>query len=124
MSSLRPFRLTPWLVRALVPERRIGTYALHRDGAVVYIGRSDTDLQRRLIQHATAHRAEYFTYDVHHSVQHAFEVESSMFHNLQGSLTNCIHPASPAATGAQCPFCRHQVQLALTQRLSTLTPMP
>lgn len=124
MSSLRPFRLTPWLVRALIPERRIGTYTLHRGGSVIYIGRSDTDLQRRLIQHAAAHRAEFFTYDVHHSVQHAFEVESSMYHNLQGSLTNCIHPAAPAINGARCPFCRPQVQSARTQRLTALPLAP
>jgi len=83
----------------------------------MYIGRSDTDLRRRILQHAAARRAEYFTYDVHHTAQHAFEVESSMYHSEQESLTNCIHPAAPKATRAQCPFCPPQVHATRTQRL-------
>ena len=116
VRSLRPLRLVPWLVRTLVPSGHIGTYALHQDGDVIYVGRSN-DLRRRLIAHSEDRRAEYFTYDVHKSSLHAFEVESALYHILADSITNQIHPAAPKHSGATCPFCRHAAVASLADRL-------
>jgi hypothetical protein len=119
-ASLRPLRLVPWLVRTLVPERYVGTYALHQDGDVVYVGRSD-DLRSRLIVHAENRRADFFTYDVHKSSLHAFEVESALYHILSGSITNRIHPAAPKKSGATCPFCRAAALESLAERIDLRT---
>lgn len=120
MSAQRPLRLRPWLISAVLPPKRIGTYRLHRYGCVVYVGRSDTDLRRRLIQHADANRADFFTYDVHWTSEQAYVMECALFHNAFGEAKNKIHPATPAHQALSCPFC-----LGLTgARLDLTTPRP
>lgn len=121
MEIQRRFQLRPWLVRALIPPGQIGTYELFRDRQLTYVGRSDTDLRRRLIQHSRAHRAEFFTFDIHRSTQNAFEAECCLFHGADHVLTNQIHPAAPRHTAHRCPFCRHIVTPTLSNRLAALT---
>lgn len=116
-SSIRPLRLLPWVVRAVVPPAQIGTYALHRDGTVIYVGRSH-DLRRRLIEHADANRADFFTFDVHDTPLEAFKIESAFYHALKDTITNHIHPAAvPGQSGVACPFCRVITLAILTQRI-------
>jgi len=115
-GALRPLRLAPWLVRAVIPAGHTGTYALRRGGGVTYVGRSD-DLRQRLIVHAESDRADFFTYDLHSTSVQAYEVESALFHILTGKVTNQIHPAAPAHSGARCPFCRAVAVAALTERI-------
>lgn len=115
-ASLRPLRLAPWLVRAVIPLGCRGTYALRRDRRVMYVGRSD-DLRRRLIEHALSGRADYFTFDIHSTSVQAYEVESALFHILFGAVANQIHPAAPALSGVSCPFCQSTAIAALTQRV-------
>lgn len=115
-GALRPLRLAPWLVRAVIPAGHTGTYALRRRGIVVYVGRSG-DLRQRLIVHAESNRADFFTYDVHATSVQAYEVESALFHVLAGAITNQIHPAAPGHSGARCPFCRATAIAALTERI-------
>lgn len=105
MNGQRIYRLRPWLVRAMIPPALIGTYVLYRDRTAVYIGRSDRDLQQRLLQHSTAGRGDYFTYDIHRHPLIAFDVECSLFHALNEGLTNRIHPDHPNYQEAKCPFC-------------------
>ena len=105
MNGGRLYRLRPWLVRAMVPSALIGTYVLYRDRTPVYIGRSDRDLQQRLLQHSAAGRGDYFTYDIHRHPLIAFDVECSLFHALNDDLTNRIHPDHPNYQEAACPFC-------------------
>lgn len=116
-SSARPFRLVPWVVRAVIPPGRIGTYALHRDGKVMYVGRS-RDLRRRLVEHACAKKGNFFTFDVHDTPLDAFEIESAFYHALKETITNHIHPAVvPSRSGVVCPFCRTVAMAMLTQRI-------
>ncbi|MDR6909061.1 hypothetical protein J2W54_000488 [Rhodococcus fascians] len=123
MATMRPWQLRPWLIRAVIPQAQIGTYSLYKNGVVIYVGRSDTDLRRRLVEHALTHRADYFTYDVHRTVQHAFESECSLFHGWKGTLTNLIHPATPGYTEHTCPFCPHTIASVLANRIHlTATP--
>jgi hypothetical protein len=102
----RLYRLQPWMVRALIPARCMGSYVLYDRATPLYVGRSDTCLQRRLLRHAYRRRAPYFTFDIHQSEMHAYTVECAIFHALRPQLSNLIHPAVPDDTAAHCPFCR------------------
>ena len=115
MTGQRRFSLRPWLIRALIPSHRVGTYVLSRQADVVYIGRSDTDLRRRLIEHALNRGAStYFTYAIHRSALMAYDDECSLFHAVGDRTTNIAHPQSPAGVTAPCGFC--QANLAATRR--------
>lgn len=103
----RLLRLRPWLVRALIPPQYIGTYVLYTStGVPSYIGRSDTDLRRRLLRHCTNRRGVYFTYDVHNSPLNAYEIECALFHTLTPDISNRIHPDRPTYQRASCVYCR------------------
>jgi len=112
-------RLSRWVVRALIPAGLIGTYILHRGGSPIYVGRSDTDLQRRLLEHSARARGDYFTYDVHYSPEQAFEVECSLFHALRPTITNVLHPDRPDHLTPLCPFCPDTLIDVLGNRLRT-----
>jgi hypothetical protein len=112
----RRFVLRPWLVRSLLPVETIGTYVLWDRKAPFYAGRSDTSLQRRLVEHARVHRDTYFTFDVSHTADLAFDMECSLFHALHGRLRNQIHPGRPGYSTATCPFCRdHLLQVRIAR---------
>lgn len=118
MTRRRLYRLHPWLVRALIPPDRVGSYILYRAAFPIYVGRSDTDLRRRLLQHAEAGTAEYFSYDVHPSPSHAHRAECSLFHAADGPLTNCIHPDAPDYLDIQCSFCSASLHEVPDNRLT------
>lgn len=112
----RRYRLRPWLIRSLIPARQMGSYVLYRRGSAVYTGRSDTDLRRRLLAHAASARAEYFTFDVHHSPITAYAAECLFFHVLEPPMDNQVHPSSPSGGLARCPYCAPTVQLTRRSR--------
>lgn len=118
MNGQRLLRLQPWLVRATIPPGLAGTYILHRAGGPIYVGRSDTDLQRRLIQHCGTRRGDYFSYDTHYSATAAFEVECSLYHSFRDSITNILHPDAPNFSNARCPFCVSQLEQVLASRIN------
>lgn len=114
----RLLRLKPWLVRALIPPRMIGTYVLYTaSGVPRYIGRSDTDIRRRLLRHSSEQSGDYFTFDIHNSPANAFDMECALFHALAPSLLNRIHPDRPNFHRTGCAFCR------TTQRAARQTPI-
>lgn len=117
MNGQRLLRLKPWLVRATIPPGWAGTYILHRAGEPIYVGRSDTDLRRRLIQHCGTEKGEYFSYDTHYSATAAFEVECSLYHSLQDSIINILHPDAPNFSDASCPFCASNLKQVLANRI-------
>ncbi|MDF9813968.1 hypothetical protein M2266_003199 [Streptomyces sp. SPB162] len=99
-------RMSPWLIRSLIPARVVGTYVLYTaTGVPRYVGRSDTDIRRRLLRHCTDRTGAYFTYDVHHNPANAFEVECALFHSLSPQLANRIHPDRPNFHETACLFC-------------------
>ena len=114
----RLYRLAPWLVRAVVPDAVAGSYTLFSDATAVYTGRSDTDLRRRLLNHAHYRRAEYFDFDSHTGPHGAFLVECATYHAVGPGLRNRIHPGAPAGSGETCPFCRSTALATITGRLS------
>lgn len=117
--SRRAYRLRPWLVRALIPARRTGSYVLFAGNRATYAGRSDTDLSRRLVGHARAGSADYFDFDVHPTRERAFIAECAIFHLLVGTAhaRNVLHPATPAGSDIFCPFCTDDPELRARLRL-------
>jgi len=99
-------RLHPWLVRALIPPRVIGTYVIYSvSGRAPYVGRSDTDIRRRLLRHCADQRGDYFTYGVQLSAVGAYDVECALFHLLAPGVSNRIHPDRPDFHPTPCAFC-------------------
>ncbi len=101
-------KLTEAMVRALVPARVSGVYTLGRyadaQPVVVYVGRSDLDLRRRLLSHARAGEFDWFSFTVTRSIFEAFRLECCGWH-LYSSICNMIHPDAPARLPYRCPYC-------------------
>lgn len=106
----RLFKLSPHVVRMLIPKEIIGSYILYKleDNKIIpeYIGRSDFDLRNRLIRHALNNKAQYFEYMVLDSREKAFNLECSLFHALSGEISNKIHPDNPNNIRISCPICK------------------
>jgi Zn finger protein HypA/HybF involved in hydrogenase expression len=118
----RLYRLSPWLIRALIPVSYIGTYKLFRLGETepIYVGRSDTCLRNRLLRHTQANRADYFDYDIQWTLEKCFIAECSAYHALLGKTDNLIHPAQPHGLNLKCPFCRSTFYQIRQNRFSYL----
>ncbi len=89
----------------------IGNYLLghlNQKGALVvkYVGRSDTDLNERLLDHVGEY--EHFTFQYASSEKVAFEQECRDYHRFggeKGSLDNAVHPDRPDGFYWKCPIC-------------------
>ena len=81
-------------------------YAIHpRDGGIVrYVGRSDSDVRMRLLQHADEGRYRWFEFDYATSPKDAFEHECRLWHRHQPPDNN-LHPDRPTGTNWKCPVC-------------------
>ncbi len=106
----RLYKLTPWLIRMIIPSQLIGTYTLYLNDSLgcrpVYTGRSDTDLRRRLISHPLMGYATHFEYNTYDCPEKAFIVECAQYHLSKGIYLNKIHPAIPNGSLISCPFCK------------------
>jgi hypothetical protein len=118
--SPRLYKFVPWMVRALIPGGYIGTYVLYScvDGLIVpvYIGRSDRDLQRRLVNHPYLYKVDFFEYYTFDTAEKSFLSEAALYHCFKEELFNFIHPASPAFSNLNCPFCSHTYRETISTR--------
>lgn len=87
-----------------------GAYALGRvdqSGTflISYVGRSDSDLNSRIKQHAGKYQSfKYAFYQGHANA--AFLAECRLFHDFGAySLDNKVHPARPQGSSWKCPHC-------------------
>jgi hypothetical protein len=110
------YRLTPDIIQSVVPRQRIGTYVLIKNGQIHYVGRADTDLQRRLLAHYAVSRGEYFRFQLHATVEQAYDAECAAYHALKNQVTNVAHPAQPDFKAIACAFCSTEVRAILTAR--------
>lgn len=117
------YRLAPDVIRKLVPQGSPGTYRLHRDGHVVYLGRSDTDLRRRLLEHCLARRGDHFTWHLHTTALTAWTDECSQWHDLPLLAQNLVHPARPDGTTDRCSFCPDTLRLVAAHRFARRQPL-
>ncbi|MFQ5910859.1 MAG: hypothetical protein ACE5IJ_09105 [Thermoplasmata archaeon] len=87
-----------------------GVYKLMmtRYGPVRYVGRSDSDVRARLLQHVREGDYNYF-WVVHESDPvAAFLRECRLWHRHRGTIDNDkVHPARPAGCREGCPTCSH-----------------
>ena len=100
--------LTSKNVRALVPKNATGVYFLanKENGKFVlkYVGRSDTKLRNRLLQHAKEGKYSYFSFVLTRTIFDAFRIECREYHNAV-NLDNKIHPRKPKNLDYKCPYC-------------------
>lgn len=97
-----------------VDDNRIGNYALGYVGNdnrfyVKYVGRSDNNVQARLLKHFyNEEQYSKFKFRYSDSVKQAFETECKNYHDfggLRGQLNNIKHPDRPDGKEYQCPKC-------------------
>jgi hypothetical protein len=98
-----------------VARKQIGNYWLGNfdpaGGFIIhYVGRSDTCLQRRLMEHATKREYDIFVIRVAESIREAFDIECREWHLLKklNQLRNLIHPDAPSGLPYSCPYCHAQ----------------
>jgi hypothetical protein len=87
---------------------RTGNYRLKKtmNGPVVYVGRSDSELAKRIWSHIQeGYKA--FSYQYCDSPIAAFHQECADYHDFNATINNKIHPACPKGLYLKCPVC-HQ----------------
>ena len=106
-SGLRgPYPLTEKGINENVTRQSPGAYALGRSTNGIfhinYVGRSDSDLKKRLRDHIGENSE--FKYEYYASSEEAFEKECDLYHSFNPPR-NKIHPAQPADSDWQCMIC-------------------
>ena len=108
------YRLTPGNINSNVPKATPGAYVLGHteEGALIvdYVGRSDNDLQERLLQHADEKKYERFKFEVFGTVEEAFTQECRLWHDFGEAqfLANETHPVPAKGCSVPCPVCQGQ----------------
>lgn len=105
-------RFTPDSIRKAVPDGVPGVYVLGEitsDGFLPkYVGRSDTNVRKRLLTHNYLYDYSYFLIEVVSTPGQAYLNEAKWWHDCLTKdieLANKIHPDSPAGAAHECPFC-------------------
>ena len=103
-----PLRLTRENIAYHVTRTSAGNYLLlNQRGNIRYVGRSDTNVRDRLLQHVGEGYAEFkFSYAT--SAKDAFETECRNYHDYgEDNLDNGIHPDRPDnSPNWKCPRCK------------------
>lgn len=107
---LGPYDFTKEEIEERVTNKQAGNYALgyvdeKSTFKVLYVGRSDTDLNAELKNRTSWTKYKQFKYSYASSAKTAFEKECNNYHDFggKGSLDNEIHPARPDGTIYSCP---------------------
>ena len=99
------------IIDRLIPPNTLGNYVLgYRYGEneiqIKYVGRSDTDLNRRLKEHLSD-PYDAFMFNVQNTPEEAYIEECWNWHGCDGEewLDNKIHPDRPEGCTESCPVC-------------------
>ena len=107
VGLMGPYPLNRDTIAKVVSQVSPGVYVHSRDGkAAHYVGRSDQDVRRRLLDHVgSGYRSFWFAYAS--TPKGAFEQECTLFHRNGGEagLDNLVHPQRPAGSFWKCPVC-------------------
>lgn len=103
-----PFVLTDSVIDREVSRRSAGAFALDNSEngtgfRVVYVGRSDSDLNAQLHVHVGTYKRFKFVYCP--TARAAFEKECGLFHDFD-PYDNMVHPRRPAESKWACPRCK------------------
>ena len=104
---LGPFALTDRVIDEEVGQNRPGAYVLEDSSDlvnfhVVYVGRSDTNVNNQLHVHVGSYKR--FRYQYCSSGQAAFEKVCDLYHDFE-PRDNPIHPQRPGGTNWTCLHC-------------------
>jgi hypothetical protein len=102
-----PFALSDSIIDEQVSPDLPGAYVLGESDdlvnfRVVFVGRSDINVNNQLHVHVGSYTRFKFQYCS--SAQHAFEKECGLYHDFV-PFDNPIHPQRPAGTAWKCPRC-------------------
>jgi hypothetical protein len=111
LARYTPYLLLPDVVREVVEPGIAGAYVLGSglNFEVGYVGRSDWCVRRRLAGHNHLYQFDYFIVRRAVSAAEAFAFECEAWHALEhrhAHMLNRYHPAAPAGTGFDCPYCK------------------
>lgn len=108
-----PYDLKEEIIDLHIEPEKIGNYALgwvkdKNTFIINYVGRSDTDLNKRLQDHIGEASAFMFSYES--SPKEAYKKECQNWHDFdgpKGKLRNKIHPDKPEGKeNCHCPVCK------------------
>jgi hypothetical protein len=102
-----PFTLSDQVIDEEVTHSGAGVYLLEQSAdlvnfRVVYVGRSDTNVNQ-LHVHVGSYKR--FRYEYCSSVEAAYEKECTFYHDFEPH-DNPVHPQRPSGTDWKCPRCR------------------
>lgn len=116
--------LTRERVQKVVPDAQAGFYrlgyALDGQFHTTYVGRSDSSLKRRLLEHARNRWQEAFIVRPTENIVEAYRMECLYYHLESDSIGNKIHPASPDCGAIECPYCIQESTIASNPATSTI----
>jgi len=103
-----PYPLKAQEIDIEINRKSPGVYVLdrsHDEGPfhISYVGRSDTDLNARLHEHAEKYRR--FKYEYHASPEDAFAKECQLYHEFNPPST-IAHPSRPLGSRWKCAHCK------------------
>jgi len=102
------YKLTEAVVKTLFGKNIIGMYVLgdyEEDYFKVgYVGRSDTDIRKRLLQHSKNNEYDYFFAIPTDTIFEAYKLECREWHRFF-DINNSIHPDAPNNLPYKCPYC-------------------
>ena len=111
LGLIGPYALTREQIGDTVAANRIGNYAVGRPSAkdekrfiVSYVGRSDGDLQARLLELEAENKYKLFKFSYAESAGEAFEKECRNYHDFNAP-DNDVHPSRPDGSTLKCPRC-------------------
>lgn len=101
MTLQGPFAIDE--VSVYVSGGAMGVYVLSSDGSeATYVGRSDVDLQQRILQSTSEGGYIAFWFDYATSPMDAYRYECELYHEYSPP-DNLFHPAVPENTSWRCP---------------------
>jgi hypothetical protein len=103
-----PFALTSEEVNKEVSNNSPGTYALdqgHDSGGfhISYVGRSDTNVNERLLEHVGKYKR--FKFEYYPTPREAFDKECGLYHDFNPPA-KIQHPTRPNGSGWKCLHCK------------------
>lgn len=104
-----PYKLDTKTIEEQVTKTSSGNYALGRKKkngkfGIGYVGRSDTDVKKRLKRWVSDKIRPLFKFSYATSPKAAFEKECQNYHDFKPP-ENDVHPQRPDNTNWKCPHC-------------------